>query len=386
MKKTRPQYVVMHFGELWLRGRNRGNYINTLMQGVRERLKGSSVKVEGIHDRALIRLGARSDPEQVCSELSKVFGLSGYELAYATKPTLASINAASKVAMRELVEEGAKGVRINATRSHKKFKFNSNDITKMLISTASGIGIEPTLEGYDSQLYVNVTKDLAFLSTKRFRGLGGLPVGTSGNGVVLLSGGIDSPVAAWYAMKRGIRPIYVHLHAFPDSKPAIDSKISSILKLLSRYSPHYKAYFVPSHYFQVAAAKSGRYELVLLKAFMLRLAERIADAEEASVIFTGESLGQVASQTSENLRAEQQGINVPVLRPLIGLDKQEIIGLAKGIGTYDESIKPYADVCSINSRHPVTMARVSTTTRLLGEIGIDKLVARSLSASATIKA
>lgn len=386
MSRIKPQYIVVRFGELWLRGRNRGNYINALRSDIQRRLRGENAKVESSHDRLLISLGPRASIERICSSLSFVFGISNYEVAYSTKPNLAAIKKLATQLMKDKLKEGSKSVYIDASRSYKELKFTSADIRRELIKTAYKVGISPEIENYDSEIKVNVTKELALLSSGKTAALGGLPVGTSGNGVVLLSGGIDSPVAAWYAMKRGIRPVYVHVHGFSDNKTAMRSKMSSLLRILSQYSPGCKAYFVPSHYFQVVGAKAGKFELVLLKAFMMRVAQRIAEEENADVIFTGESLGQVASQTASNMRAEQLGLSIPILRPLAGLDKQEIVSLARRIKTFDESVKEYRDVCSINARHPATRIRPATMEKLLDEIGIDRIVKRSLAASEVMKA
>ena len=192
----------------------------------------------------------------------------------------------------------------------------------------------------ETDLYINATKDFTFLYTERIQGAGGLPVGSSGNAVVLLSGGIDSPLATFYAMKRGLRPIYMHVHAFPNNKDVKLSKIKELVKILSAYSVNPKTYLMPGHVFQSAAMKiHNKYELVLFKSFLYRLAEGIAEKEEAEAIVSGESLGQVASQTIGNLTASQIGIKRFIMRPLIGFDKQEIINMAKKIGTFDVSIQ-----------------------------------------------
>jgi thiamine biosynthesis protein ThiI len=283
-------------------------------------------------------------------------------------------------------EPRPRSVKIDAHRAYKQLPFDSMDITQKIIKVADGLGIEPAIKGYEKELYVSVTKDAAFLSLGKEKGAGGLPVGSSGKGVILLSGGIDSPVAAWYAMKRGVEPVYVHLHAFQDAKEATEGKVSNIVARLSEFHPHYRMYFIPSHFFQASAFKSGRYELILLKAFMLRLAEKVAKKEGANLIFTGESLGQVASQTPENIGAEQYGIKLPVLRPLIGYDKEEIIRVARAIGTYEESVKPYADVCSINAKNPKLNAQREKIRELMSMIGISGIVNRSLKSAKVLSA
>ena len=370
--------IIVHFGELWLRGRNRGSYIKILKKRMLEQLEGEEFKLESLYDRFLIRPDSESSIESIRSKLSNLFGISTFELSFETEPDLDSIRQAAGKALDELSEFP---VRINSHRSHKGFDFTSIDIIREIVELAKERGIETSNHGYKSNIYVSVTKEKAYITNKKERGLGGLPVGSSGRGVVLLSGGIDSPVAAWYAMKRGVDPIYVHVHAFSNNDEAYSSKISNILEILSRYKKNSPFYLIPSHLFQMAALKSGRYELVLLKSFMLGAADKIAKKEKAELIFTGESLGQVASQTASNLRSEQLGIKLPILRPLIGFDKEEIIKVARAIGTYDESVKEYKDVCSINSKNPKTHTSPEKLKEVIKDTGMRKVMSKSLKIS-----
>jgi thiamine biosynthesis protein ThiI len=206
-------------------------------------------------------------------------------------------------------------------------------------------------------LYINVAKDNAFLYTKKINGIGGLPVGTSGKAVILLSGGIDSPVASFLAMKRGIEPIYLHFYAFQDYKKVAESKIPKIANKLLKYSNTAKVYYAPAHLFQIATMKIPiKYELVLFKRFMYKYAEAVAKKEDAKAIVTGESVGQVASQTIDNMQATQHGIKTLILRPLTGMDKIEIIRKAEELDTFNLSIEAYRDVCSIKIKNPTTKA------------------------------
>ncbi|MDE1851960.1 MAG: tRNA 4-thiouridine(8) synthase ThiI [Candidatus Micrarchaeota archaeon] len=380
----REKFIVVHFGELWLRGRNRNDYVKALLRNINERLRPLSPSIERSYDRILIVPKKEKDIPLIKEGLSRVFGISNYKVSYSTRPTIASISSLAERLMKENRKEIG-SLRVEAHRSYKLHRFMSDDIVKAVLKRAEKLKIKASPKDYDTEMGIGVTKDHAYVSMERSDALRGLPVGTSGRGVVLLSGGIDSPVAAWYAMKRGIVPIYVHIHPFAKSSEALSSKIPRIIDILSEYHPHYRAYFVPAGMFQIKAAKTGRYELILLKAFMLRIAERIAENEGAKVIFTGESLGQVASQTPHNLLAAELGINMPVLRPLIGMDKEEIIAIAKRIGTYDESIKEYMDVCSINARNPPTQMNAELMKRLKEEIGLEKIVDNALSKAKTIE-
>jgi thiamine biosynthesis protein ThiI len=377
--KQGEELIVVHFGELWLKGRNRSDYIRLLEKNIGRQLVGEEFKLERHFDRLILRPGKGSDAIRLAAKLRKVFGISALEIARVARPELAEINAAAIELLSE--KPAPKSIRIDSHRSFKQLQFTSLDVANVLKKTAAGLGIEPKTKGYERELDISITRDAAFLTMSREKGAGGLPVGSSGKAVVLLSGGIDSPVAAWYAMKRGLEPVYLHVHAFRDNADAEKSKVAKIIEILSEFCPRSSSYFVPSYVFQASSTGFGRYELILLKAFMLRLAERVAKKEGAGLIVTGESLGQVASQTSSNIAAEQCGIRLPIIRPLIGFDKEEIVAAAKRIGTFEESIKPYKDVCSINSRNPKTATRPEEIKEMLKRIGIGKVVGRSIALS-----
>lgn len=379
--KQNERLIVVHFGELWLKGHNRNRYIRQLEQNIREQLSGESFVLQRYFDRLVLRLDKKSDADAISQRLRKVFGVSAFEVAVAVKPTMVQIAGMAKKMLS--ARPRPKSVRIDSHRSYKQLPFNSIEVVEKLKKVADKLGVEPMAKGYERELNISITKDAAFLSLDRQKGAGGLPVGSSGKAVILLSGGIDSPVAAWYAMKRGLEPVYVHLHAFQDQDEAMKSKVPEIICTLSGFYPHFKSYFVPSHIFQASSFNYGKYELILLKAFMLKLAEQVADKEGATVIYTGESLGQVASQTPENLAAEQQGICLPILRPLIGYDKEEIIKVARAIGTFEESIKLYRDVCSINSRNPKLRSEQKEIARMLAKMKIKSIVSRSLKLAST---
>ena len=371
------QVIFVNYGELWLRGKNKKNYINQLKKNLASLLEGEAYSLESKYDRLIIK--PNGSPGSIMEKLSYLFGISKYGLAYEAEPDINSIKGIVKLV---LLSSNCKRVKINAHRSYKGFSFNSIDIIKEVAKLAKEIGIEPSLHEYDLELFIVVTREKAYIYSETGKGLGGLPVGSSGKGIVLLSGGIDSPVAAWFAMKRGVVPIYLHLHQFNDAKLLEGNKIEELVSLLSRFSKgfHAKIYYIPFHYFSLAVSSgsSRRYEPILMKAFLFKVAEEIAKKEGAQLIFTGESLGQVASQTPSNIASSQVLSKMPILRPLIGFDKEEIIGFAKKIGTYEISIKPYPDVCSLNVKNPATSSDPSEIMKLLRGVGIAKIVKNSL--------
>jgi len=375
------QVILVHYGELWLRGKNKQRYINQLKANLKSLLEGGAYSIEEEHDRIILRPSNETSANNILKKLGYLFGISSFNLACEAEPNIDSI---TSVAKELLLSRGYKKIKILAHRSYKELSFNSLDIINEVSKVAKSMGVEPSLHEYDGTLFINVTKKHAYIYDKNIKGLGGLPVGTSGKGVILLSGGIDSPVCAWFAMKRGVLPIYIHVHQFADPEMLKESKIPMILSKLSPYSKGLKPiiYYIPAHYFTVAVAKAdkqGRYSHVLFKAFLFKLAELVAKKEGAKLIFTGESLGQVSSQTPSNIAASEANVNMPILRPLIGFDKEEIISIARKIGTYELSIKPYPDVCVINARKPSTSADIKIIKELLKEMHINEIARKSIS-------
>ncbi|MGI0141539.1 MAG: tRNA uracil 4-sulfurtransferase ThiI [Candidatus Micrarchaeales archaeon] len=384
-EKDYKKAILIHFGELWLRGDNRRTYIELAKRNIALQLGLKSNQIKEQYDKLLIPIEKGMKVDKLLDKLQYVIGISNYAVSYSTKPDLKSISKLAESILKEMKKGSAKNIRIESSRAYKAHKFTSKQIVSSLIKIVIKRGLEPDIDAKDSRLFVKVYKDIAFISYGRSNGVTGLPVGSSGKAVIMLSGGIDSPVASWYAMRRGAAPIYLHLHGYPTNAMAEKSKIPKILKELSKYYPRYKVYYMPAHIFQLALSKiDNKYEPILLKALLFRASEKIAAEEGAGAIITGESLGQVASQTMANLSASQQDIELPILRPLIGFDKQEIILAARKINTYDLSIQAYKDVCSINTTNTVTNASREKIGKLLKEMKIDKIVERSLKASKII--
>ncbi len=379
-KKEMKQWnklIVIHFGELWLKGRNRGNFIRQLYKNIGLSLRDEKYdSIENARDRFVLHLNSDSDTASIESKLAKVFGIAWFAPVIVTDNTIAGI---MKACMK-LYGKNEK-VRVVAHRSYKGLKFDSQQLISKFLKNKKKFGFVLDRDS-EKEIRINITKTNAMITMEKIRGPGGLPVGSSGNAIILLSGGIDSPVASFYAMKKGLRPIYVHLHAYSDNKKAMESKMRELMAVLNGYYPS-KCYFVPAHLFLASVLDTPReYELVLFKRFAYRLAEKLCEKEDAEVIVTGESLGQVASQTVKNLIATERGMRSLIMRPLIGFDKIEIINMANAIGTYGISIRSYPDVCSMRARNQSTAAKPDLIDKLYKKCGLDLVAAKSISKSA----
>ncbi len=379
--KRASSAVVIHFGELWLKGRNRSAFIGALRANVDSALAGErGIRLEHGGDRFMLYLGNGSDTASILGKLGRVFGISWF-----SPVTFADNDIDGIVEAAKGVVQPSATVRVVANRSFKGVGFTSSDIVGAFVKRAGELPF-----GFDknakSKLFVNVTRGRTLLYTDKIRGAGGLPVGVSGSGVVLFSGGIDSPVASYYAMKRGLRPVYVHVHALHSNAEAERSKIGRLLDILSGYCSSYVIYYVPAHVFQARAIGApAKYELVLFKRFLMALAARIAGVEGAQTIVTGEALGQVASQTVRNMIASERRDRLLIMRPLIGFDKQEIIDRAVSIGTYAASTEPYRDVCSMRAHNPATGADPERIDALYGGLDLDRTVEETLAKATRIE-
>jgi thiamine biosynthesis protein ThiI len=368
-----PKLIVIHFGEIWLKGGNRRMFIQKLYSNIEDALRQEHYeKLENDRDRFLLHLDKKSNYKTISDKLSKVFGISWFGGCTTVKSTFKDI-----VAAVVTVSKG-RCVRIEAHRSDKSLPFKSFEVISELIKLSKKKKISIDVDS-DDTVYVNAKSKQTYISFDKHRGAQGLPVGVSGRTVILLSGGIDSPVASYYMMKRGVEPIYLHIHGFPTADKKKLKKLYNVVDSLKGYSPRPTVYFAPFHIFQSGTLEvPRRFELVLFKRFLYLLAEEISHHEKADCITTGESMGQVASQTMHNLKASSAGVEQMILRPLIGMDKQEIVDTAKRIGTYDVSISAYKDVCSIAIKGSELRAKARDLDKICKDIKMKKIVMETL--------
>jgi thiamine biosynthesis protein ThiI len=353
-----PSRFVVHYGEIGTKGANRPVFEKSLERNIRYRLRGlEGLHVKRINQRFLVTVedSATADAR---SRLGNVFGVVWFaqvELAPPSYPAI--LETAVKV-----IGDREKGstFRVSARRSDKSFEMGSQDLARKLGEDIIGrLGLTVNLTEPAATLFVDVMQGQALLYRERVRGLAGLPVGVSGRVLHLLSGGIDSPVAAWLMMKRGCRPTYLHFYLAPGPQAIVQSKIVELVQSLGRFGGDSDLILIPFAPYQLATAGLPyEYEPIVFRRFVRMVAELLASKLGYPAISTGDNLAQVASQTLPNIVCIDSGSSLPTLRPVLTFDKEEIVQMAKQIGTYEVSLKEYKDCCSIVSRHPRTRMKV----------------------------
>lgn len=348
--------VLVRFGEIGLKGRNRSLFERKLINNIRDILKENKVSFEKIF-RIQGRFVVLTDDIRAIDALKYISGIVSYSPSIMTELDFDEIK---EIALKIIKEKKPKDFRISARRLDKNLNTTSQKMNEMIgeyliRNTKIPVNLgEPSLN-----IGIDLTLKNAFIFTEEFTGFGGLPVGVSGKVLCFISGGIDSPVATWLSMKRGCEAILVHfLHDESDKKP---SKIIELHKILRKYQPNLKLIIIPTSDIEKNIVKNipAKYRIIFLRRMFLLIANGIMKKENAIAIVTGDNIGQVASQTIYNMRVIQQASDDLILRPLLGYDKNEIVNLAIKIGTYDISIKPYTDCCSfLVPPHPETKAKL----------------------------
>jgi tRNA uracil 4-sulfurtransferase len=353
--------VVVHYQEIALKGKNRPWFVARLAQNLRAAVSDLDVlKVRVLMGRFEVVLGPAATFEQVSERLRRVFGVANFARAGRTRVDVDLVAAAI---LADLGERDAGSFRVTARRADKRFPLTSPEIEREVggrIKQARGWRVD--LSHPELDIRVEFLNDEVFYSFGTERGPGGLPTGASGRVACLLSGGIDSPVAAYRMMKRGCSVRLVHFHSHPFLSRASQEKVRELAELLTRYQLQTQLFLVAFGEIQreIVLSAPAALRVVLYRRMMLRIAERIARSTGASALVTGEVVGQVASQTLDNMAVIASAATLPILRPLVGMDKDEIVAQAEAIGTYPISIVPDQDCCQLfTPRNPATRARLA---------------------------
>jgi thiamine biosynthesis protein ThiI len=376
--------VIVHYQEIALKGKNRPWFVARLVRNLREALADLDVvKVQPLMGRIEIVLGPAAQWPEIRERLSRIFGVGNFARAGRTRLDLEAI--AAEV-LNDLGDLQADSFRVSVRRADKRFPLTSPEIEREVggrIKQARGWRVD--LKNPALTIHVETLASEAFYFFGRERGAGGLPSGVSGRVVCLLSGGIDSPVAAWRMMRRGCRVLFVHFHSYPILSRASQEKARELAALLTRFQLRSRLLLVPFGEIQqrVVLTVPPPLRVVIYRRLMLRIAEAVAEAHRAQALVTGEVVGQVASQTLENLSRIDEVVHMPVLRPLIGMDKEEITAEAQRLGTYPVSIIPDQDCCTLfTPRHPATRARRGEVEEAERSLPIEEIVAGAVSAAA----
>ena len=385
--------IVVHYQELALKGKNRPWFLGRLVRNLRRALSDLDVRnVRALMGRVEVVLGPGAVPAEISERISRVFGIANFSYAGSTTldqgrsqgtgPTH-DLDAIAKAILNDLGDRTCTSFRVSARRADKRFPMTSPQIEREVGGRIKeDRSWTVNLDDPDLVIHVELLTDRAFYFFGKERGPGGLPTGTAGRVVCLLSGGIDSPVAAHRMMKRGCTVTFVHFHSYPILSRASQEKARELVTLLTRWQQRSRVYLVAFGEIQqqVVLAVPGPMRVVVYRRLMMRIAETIAQARGAQALVTGEVVGQVASQTLENLAVIGSVATMPVFRPLIGMDKDEITAEAIRLGTYPISIVPDQDCCTLfTPRNPLTRARLDEVVAAEQALPIDDLVARAVS-------
>jgi thiamine biosynthesis protein ThiI len=374
--------IVVRYHEIALKGRNRPFFVDKLVRNLRRATSDlGDVRVAGLAGRVSLDAPDGVDAALLRERVARVFGVANFSPVHEA-PAEADLRTLRAGVVAALRARPFASFCVRARRSDKSFPRNSGQIERELgAAIFEATGVHADLTHPALTVFVEILHDRIFYSFEKLPGAGGFPVGSSGRVAALLSGGIDSPVAAWRLMKRGCTVILVNFHAFPLQDRTMIDKVRELARVLTRWQLGTKLLLVPFGSLQqeVVAACPAPLRVVLYRRFMVRIAGALARRHAAKALVTGESLGQVASQTLDNLATIDEAASLPVLRPLIGMDKDEITAQAQRIGTFEVSTLPDQDCCQLFvPRSPATAARVEEVRVAESALDVDALVARAV--------
>jgi thiamine biosynthesis protein ThiI len=374
------RYLIGRTHEINLKGRNRWRFVDQLKHNLRAVFADYGlVAIRSEGPRLMVELPEEISDGVAAERAALVFGLQNFSIS---RPVPLEIDALKRAAVEAARAAPARSFRIATRRAEKRFPLNSMEIDRAVgAEVAQALGLRVDLENPEFTISIEILPGSAYLSAGKLPGAGGLPVGVTGRGIVLLSGGIDSPVAAYRMMRRGLRVDFVHFHSYPLVSPASREKACDLAAHLTRYEERSTLMLAPFAEVQreIVARTLRPLRVVLYRRFMLRIACAVAHKTGAQALVTGESLGQVASQTLENMTVIEQAATLPILRPLVGMDKNEIINEARRLGTFETSILPDQDCCSLFvPAHPQTRACLEEVTTAEAHFDLDAIVAAAV--------
>lgn len=368
-------HIMVRFGELSTKGKNKKDFIKTLAINIKHCLKEfESLRIETRYDHIYVILNGQ-DYQPVMTRLQDISGIYSLSLVYKVESDIEKI----KAACFELIQkEEGKTFKVKSKRADKRFPIVSDVIVRQVATVIlKNTDLKVDVHNPDITLSIEVRDEGTYIFTKTFLGAGGYPLGVGGKGLMMLSGGIDSPVAAYLLMKRGVMIECIHFASPPYTSQAVIQKLEDLLSVLNKYQAKIRLNIIPFTKLQEEIYKHcpESYAITIMRRMMFRLADRLSKRRKCPIIASGESLGQVASQTIHSMNVINEVTNVPVIRPCVTLDKTEIIKIAKKIGTYEISIRPYEDCCTIFApKNPKTMPRLDECLELENKFDFETLI------------
>ncbi|MCI2147585.1 MAG: tRNA 4-thiouridine(8) synthase ThiI [Clostridiales bacterium] len=381
---------IVRTGEVALKGMNKPYFERVLVQRIRAALKKTNEqsKEEGNggidvyrHEGLIFIKSPKTIPEDTIIKLvSRVFGVASISPAWECESNLDAIGEmAVKFMLKQIEERGVKTFKVFAKRADKTFPIKSPEIAR-IIGAKVLIGckvLKVDVHNPEVRLHVDLRRGVSYIYNEKVAAIGGLPLGTNGRGLILLSGGIDSPVAAWMMARRGMLIEAVHFHSYPYTSKRAQEKVEKLASIVASYSGRIRMHVINLLPIQEQIVQHCPEEetTILVRRFMMRIAQEIARKNRCMMLITGEDLGQVASQTAEAITVTDACVEIPVLRPLIGMDKVDIMDKARDIGTYETSIEPFEDCCTVFlPKHPTTKPKLARIEQSESALDVDALV------------
>lgn len=377
--------ILVRYEEIFLKGLNRPVFEAKLIRNMKRVLYGlGPVNIEKAQSRIYVEPEREDYPtDEAIKRLTKVFGIASVSPVLKIETDWDALYQKSVEMARELVKKNHyKTFKVETKRADKRFPLNSMEVSSELggIILQELPELKVNVNEPDFVLYVEI-REFTYIYSEIIPGVRGLPVGSNGQATLLLSGGIDSPVAGWMVAKRGVHLEAVHFYSYPYTSERAKDKVIRLAKIMSQYTLGMRLHIVPFTEIQLAINQKCPHEYltIIMRRFMMKIAERIAIQSGSLGLVTGEAIGQVASQTMESLLVTNSAVSMPVYRPCIGMDKNEVIEISRKIGTYETSILPYEDCCTVFvARHPVTKPQLDKTVAYEAVLDADELIQKAL--------
>lgn len=385
------EVLLLKYGELILKGANKNYFESTMLRDIRRKLKAfGDFEVKKAQSTVFVEpLDEFADVDGALDVCRKVFGIVSICRAAVCEKNMETILATVKEYVPQFMV-GCRTFKADARRSDKRFPLKSPQISAevggAVLETVRGIKVD--VNHPDIVVMVEIREEYAYVHAGKFAGAGGMPQGSSGRGLLLLSGGIDSPVAGYMMAKRGVEIEALHFESFPYTSERAREKVLELARILSEYTSGIKVHIISLTHIQEELKNNCEedYFTLLLRRYMMHLAERVAETYNCKALITGESLAQVASQTMQAIAVTNNAVNMPVFRPAIGLDKEEIIQIARKIGTFDTSILPFEDCCTVfTPRHPRTKPELEKVIREENKLDFKALADEAFNSMYTVE-